>query len=186
MVSLSDLWIPILVSAVAVFVASSIIHMVLPYHRSDYKPIPKEEAFLDAVRQFDIPPGDYLAPRPASRADMSDPRFIERVKRGPWTMMTIMPGGSMGMGKQLVQWFLYCLLVSILSAELGHEALARNAGVEEVCFFVGTAAFMGYALALLQSSIWYRRNWLTTLKAVFDGFIYALITGQTFGWIWPR
>ncbi len=37
MVSLMSLWIPILVSAVIVFVLSSIIHMVLPYHRTDLR-----------------------------------------------------------------------------------------------------------------------------------------------------
>ena len=37
MVSLADLWLPILLSAVLVFVASSLIHMVLGWHRHDFK-----------------------------------------------------------------------------------------------------------------------------------------------------
>ena len=186
MVSLASLWIPILVSAVAVFIASSIVHMVLPYHRSDFKAVPREDEFLDAVRQFNIPPGDYLAPRPGSRADMASPQFVEKVKRGPRVMMTVTAGGPPSMGKSLGLWFVYLVLVNILAADLGADALPRTAGIEDVCFFVGTAAFMGYTLALLQASIWYGRNWGTTLKSVFDGLIYALITGQTFGWLWPR
>jgi hypothetical protein len=51
---------------------------------------------------------------------------------------------------------------------------------------VGTAAFMGYSLALLQHSIWYKRNWGTTLKSVFDGLLYGLLTAGVFGWLWPR
>ena len=43
MVSISALWLPILLSAVIVFVASSIIHMVLPVHRGDYRKLPEED-----------------------------------------------------------------------------------------------------------------------------------------------
>ena len=186
MVTLSALWIPILVSAVAVFIASSIVHMVLPHHRSDFQAVSKEDEFLDAVRRFSIPPGDYLAPRPGSRSDMSGPQFLEKVKRGPRVMMTITSGGPPSMGKSLGLWFLYLVIVSVLAADLGADALPRGSGVEDVCFFVGTAAFMGYALALLHSSIWYGRKWGTTLKAVADGLVYAIITGQAFGWLWPR
>lgn len=186
MVSLMSLWIPILLSAVAVFVASSIIHMALPYHRNDLKAVPSEDRFLDAVRSFNIPPGDYGAPHAGSMAAMRDPQFVERMKKGPLVLMTVAPGGSPSMGKSLTLWFLYSLLVSAIAAELGSHALAPGAGVEDVCFFVGTAAFLGYSVGLLQSSIWSRRNWGTTLKSVFDGIIYAIITGQTFGWLWPH
>ena len=36
MVGLAALWLPILLSAVIVFVASSLIHMVSGWHKSDY------------------------------------------------------------------------------------------------------------------------------------------------------
>ena len=186
MVSLSALWIPILVSAVAVFIASSIVHMVLPHHRSDFKAVSREDDFLEAIRQFNISPGDYVAPRPSSQSGMSNPQFLEKVKRGPRVMMTVVAGGSPAMGKSLALWFLYLVVVSIFAADLGADALPRGSGVEDVCFFVGTAAFMGYALALLHAPIWYGTKWSTTLKSVADGFVYALITGQTFGWLWPK
>ena len=37
MMPLSALWLPIVLSAVIVFVASSIMHTLLPYHRGDYQ-----------------------------------------------------------------------------------------------------------------------------------------------------
>src|SRR6266853_4122633 len=98
MVSLTSLWLPILVSAAAVFVASSIVHMVLPFHRNDYKAVPREDEVLDALRRFNIPPGDYIAPRPASPADMRSPAFIEKAKTGPIVMMTTSAGGSISIG----------------------------------------------------------------------------------------
>jgi hypothetical protein len=30
------------------------------------------------------------------------------------------------------------------------------------------------------------RSWIRTLKSMFDGLIYALLTASVFGWLWPR
>src|SRR5450755_381047 len=110
MVSIVSLWLPILLSAVAVFIASSVIHMFLGYHSADYKRVPAEDEFMAAVRKLDIPPGDYMVPRPTSHAAFKDPAFQEKFKAGPRGMMTIMKNGEMSMGPQFVQWFLYCVL----------------------------------------------------------------------------
>ena len=181
MVPFSSLLLPILVSGVAVFIVSSIIHMMLPYHRSDMKALPQEDRVLEALRGLNIPPGDYGAPHPGSMAGMRSPEFAEKVKRGPLVLINVAAGGSVGMGKQLGLWFVYSLIVGLLCADLAHDALVPGSSVEEVCFFVGTAAFMGYGLALLQFSIWYRRSWITTFKSLFDSIIYAIVTGQVFG-----
>src|SRR5215470_7999873 len=93
MVTLTQLWLPILVSAVFVFVASSIIHMVLPYHKSDYKRVKDEDGLMEFLRKMGDSPGDYLFPRPASREQMKDPAFQEKCKKGPMGFMTLMPGG---------------------------------------------------------------------------------------------
>ena len=50
MAFLADLWLPILLSAVFVFVASSVLHMVLPIHKGDYKKPPGEDAVLESMR----------------------------------------------------------------------------------------------------------------------------------------
>lgn len=51
--------------------------------------------------------------------------------------------------------------------------------------FAGTTAFVGYSLALWQNTIWFKRSWIVTLKANVDGLVYGLLTGGTFGWLWP-
>ena len=56
----------------------------------------------------------------------------------------------------------------------------------QVFRLAGTVAFIGYALALWQMSIWYRRQWRTTIVSTIDGPIYAGLTAGTFGWLWPR
>lgn len=186
MVSIVSLAIPILLSAVIVFVASSILHMVLPFHHGDLKKVPKEDEFLEAVRRLNLPAGDYASPHAASSADMKNPAFKERMRRGPLVLMTVAPGSSSGMGTSLVQWFLYCVLVSIFAAYITGRALGPGVDYLQVFRFAGATAFLGYSMALLQHSIWYRRNWGTTVKSMVDGLVYGLLTAGTFGWLWPR
>lgn len=186
MVPVLSLWVPIFLSAILVFVLSSIIHMVLTYHRSDFRRLPREDEVLDAFRNLRIAPGDYAAPHAGSPAGMKDPAYVEKVNKGPVVLMTVVPGGPPTMGTSLALWFLYAVMVSVFAAYIAGRALGPGAYYLEVFRFVGTAAFMGYSFALLQNSIWFKRNWGTTLKSVFDGLVYALVTAGTFGWLWPQ
>jgi hypothetical protein len=186
MTALSALWLPILVSAVAVFVASSIIHMTPLWHKTDYPRYPNEDRVLDALRPLSLPPGDYFMPRPSSPAEMRSVEFQEKVKRGPAVLMTVMPPWSGSMTTNLAQWFVYCLVVSVFAAYISAAALpAGTATFAAICRFAGTTAFIGYTLALWQMSVWYRRAWSMTLKSTFDGAIYAAVTCAVFGWLWP-
>lgn len=183
MIPLMSLWIPILVSAVLVFFASWILHMLLPYHRSDFRRVPQEDEFMEAVRKLDIPPGNYMTPHSDSPAAMKDPAFKEKVDRGPVTILTVMRDPSMG--KSLLQWFVYCVVVSVFAAYVAGRAVGPGAEYLEVFRFAGTTAFVGYALALWQNSIWYKIAWSTTFKSTIDGLIFGLLTGGVFGWLWP-
>ena len=186
MVSIPSLWLPILLSAVAVFVVSSLIHMVLGYHAGDYRKVSAEDDVMAALRKFDIPPGDYMIPRPGSVKAMKDPAFLEKFKAGPRALMTVMPGGEINMGPQLAQWFLYSILIGITAAYIAGRALPSGARYLAVFRFAGATAFFGYSLALWQTSIWYKKSWATTMRSTFDGLIYGLLTGGFFGWLWPR
>ncbi len=185
MTELSALWVPILLSAVIVFVVSSIIHMASPWHKSDYPKLPNEDKVMDALRPLAIPPGDYLVPRPSSREEMRSPEFAEKMKKGPVVMMTVMPG-VMTMGRNLGMWFAYLVVVGVFAGYVAGRTLPAGTAYLRVFQLVGATAFVGYALALWQMSIWYRRAWATTVKATVDGLIYALLTAGTFGWLWPR
>ena len=186
MVPLTSLWAPILLSAVIVFVASSIMHMVLPFHRKDYKKLPAEDDVMAALRKFAIPPGDYLVPCGGSPAAMKSPEFIEKMNKGPMMMMTVMPNGMPPMGPIFALWFAYCVVISVFGGYVASRALGPGAPYLEVFRFVGTVAFVGYSLALWQNTIWYRRSWATTLRSNIDGLIYGMLTAGTFGWLWPK
>jgi hypothetical protein len=188
MVPLTSLVAPLILSAVLVFVASSIIHMVLPYHRNDVKRIPldKETELLETLRRLNIAPGDYAAPHAGSMAGMKDPAFVAKMTKGPLVFMTLSPGAAPSMGKNLALWFLYIIVVNFFAAYVSGRALAVGSPYPAVFRFMGATAFMGYAMALPQHSIWYRRSWVTTAKSVFDGLVYASLTAGVFGWLWPR
>ena len=186
MITLHALWLPILLSSVFVFVASLIIHMALPWHKGDYKKVPEEDKAMDALRPFGIPPGDYMLPRCSSSAEMKSPEFAEKLKKGPVVILTVVPNCSMNMGKSLALWFLYLAAVSFFAGNVALHALPGGAGYHRVFRCIGVTSFLGYAAALWQMSIWYRRSWCTTIKATVDGLIYAGLTAGTFGWLWPR
>ncbi len=186
MTGLHQLWLPILLSAVFVFVLSSVIHMASPWHKSDYPAVPNEDAVAAALRPFAIPPGDYMLPRPATRADVRSAAFAEKLKLGPVMVLGVWPNGPTSMARNLGGWFLYCTVVGVFAAYVAGRALPPGTPYLRVFQLAGATAFVGYALALWQMSIWYRRAWSTTVKATVDGLLYALLTAGTFGWLWPR
>lgn len=186
MVSLSALWLPILVSGVFVFVASSIIHMALTYHRSDCDPLATEEQLLDAMRKLGVPPGDYYLPHAGSMAVMKSPEYQAKLERGPLAVMTVLRGKGTPMGQRLFQWFVFSLVVSLFAGYVASRTLGPGTPYRTVFRIVGTVAFAGYALGLWPNSIWWSKKWSTTIKGTFDGLVYALLTAGVFGWLWPR
>src|SRR4051812_1874541 len=102
MIPLTALWLPILVSTVIVFLASFLMHMVLKYHRSDYRKLPEEDRVTDALRAANVEPGPHYFFPYCSFEEMKSPPVIEKMKRGPVGFVTVLPSGPPAMGKNLV------------------------------------------------------------------------------------
>jgi hypothetical protein len=185
MVPLTALWLPILLAAIIVFVASSIMHMLLPYHRSDYQKLPEEDKLLAALRAAGLKRGLYIFPF-CTHKEMKSPAMIEKYKQGPVGMMTVFPSGPPAMPKFLAMWFAYCLIIGFFVAYLTGHTVAPGARYLAVFRVAGTAAFLGYGLGHLSNAIWKGQTWSATIKEVVDGLIYGLLTAGTFGWLWPR
>ena len=186
MVPLSALWLPILVSALIVFVASSIIHMAPLWHRNDYPAPPDQDAATAALRPLNIPPGDYMIPRAPNMAEMKKPEFQDRMNRGPNVIMTVLKPGPLAMGPTFVQWFIFIIVVSIFSAYVASRAVGPGQDYLDVFRFAGTTAFLAYSMAVWPLTIWYHRGASYAIKDTVDGLIYGLLTAGTFGWLWPR
>ncbi|MBI3006079.1 MAG: hypothetical protein HYY49_11795 [Ignavibacteriales bacterium] len=186
MVPLMSLWLPILVSAMFVFLISFVLHTVLTYHYKDFSKVSDEEGVMDALRKFNIPDGEYVIPHAATSKDMNTTEFKEKLKKGPTGFITFWDGSRNEMSKNLTQWFIYCVVVGVFAAYLAGRALGPGAQYLAVFRFAGTAAFLGYTVALWQDSIWFKRKWSTSFKNTSDGLVYALVTAGTFGWLWPE
>lgn len=185
MVPVTSLWLPVLLSAVLVFLASSVIHMFTPWHKSDVRGVPDEEEALSTLRRLKIPAGDYVMPYAGSAAAMKDPAYQARLQAGSAVFLTVWQGTT-NMGPQLAAWFVYAVVVSIFAGYMAGAALPAGASYLDVFRFAGTTAFVGYALALPQNSIWWKRGWGFTVRSMIDGLVYGCITAGVFGWLWPR
>ena len=185
MVSIGSLWMPIGLSAVAVFIWSSLSHMVLKLHKNDYQQLDNESEVMAALRQAGVKPGSYAFPCPEDPKDMGSPEMVEKYKQGPVGFMNIMPSGPPAMGKYLTQWFLYSVLISVFVAYLTGRTVATGAEYLGVFRVAGTAAFLVYGVANLVDSIWKAQPWGITIRHVADGLVYSLLTAGVFGWLWP-
>jgi len=188
MVGIVALLVPIVLAAVAVFITSSVMHMVLPHHKNDFATVPDQDGVMAALRGFKIAPGDYVLPNTGGDPSvMKTDAFKAKMEQGPLVVMTVMPPGTFGggMGKTLGVWFLYCVLVSFFVAYAAELAMDSGADYMEVFRFTGTVAFGFYALGQWPRSIWYKASWATTLKSTADSFLYGLMTAGVFGWLWP-
>jgi hypothetical protein len=185
MLSVVALWMPILLAAVVVFIASSVIHMVLPYHRNNYKKLPEEDKIRAALRALNLAPGLYHTPF-CTHKEMNTPEAKAKFVEGPVALMTVFPNGPVNMGKFLGLWFAFCVLVEILVAYLAVNTMGRGMRSRHVFRVTGTAAFLAYGIGTLANGIWKGQPWSVVFKEVFDGLIYSLLTAGTFGWLWPR
>jgi len=185
MATLMGLWLPILLSAVIVFIASSLVHMVLGYHKNDYKKLPDEDKILAAVRPANLTPGLYNFPF-CTHKDLKSPAVQEKFKPGPVGYMIVRPSGPVNMGKYMGMWFVYCVVVGVFVAYLGVHTIGPFPPYRHVFRIIGTAAFLAYGIGGLANGIWKGLPWSMVLKEAFDGLIYALLTAGTFGWLWPR
>jgi hypothetical protein len=185
MISTTQLLVPALLSAVLVFLVSSIVHMLTPWHANDMSKLPDEAGVLSALRPFNLRPGSYVAPRPSGMKELGTPEFQAKMKQGPHMLMTVLSAET-GMGQQLTLWFFYAFVIALFAGYVTSRATNAGSDYKVVFKFVAAIAFGAYSMGLWQMSIWYRRPWIVTLKSTIDGLVYACLTAGAFGWLWPR
>ncbi|MDJ0522862.1 MAG: hypothetical protein QNJ90_12410 [Planctomycetota bacterium] len=182
-VSLADLWLPILLSGVAVFFLSFIMWMVLPHHRSDWSKLPDEDGTMDHLG--DIEAGMYTFPHCVTPEEMKDPAYIEKRDKGPSGMMTIVPRGPMNMGKSMFLSFIYNVIIAVLVAYVATIAIAKGDPNGDVLQLTSTVAWLGFAGAHGWYLLWFYYKPALIAKSVIDGLVYALACGFLFKAFWP-
>ena len=184
MITLGALWLPIIASAVLVFVASSLVHMVFKYHNKDYTKIPNEDAVRAAIRG--AKPAQYIIPYCSDMKDMEKPEMKQKYVEGPVVVMNLMRPGLPKMSNYLIQWFVFIVFVSFFIAYIAAHTIPSGARYLAVFRVVGAIGFLAYGAGQIPESIWMGKPWKVTWKGVFDGLVYGLVTAGTFGWLWPR
>jgi hypothetical protein len=182
---LGSLSLPGVVSAVAVFFLSFLLHMVLRYHKADFKRIADEDGVAAAIRKAALSPGVYFIPYCSEPSQMKDPAMRKKFEDGPVVGLTVRPSGPPGFGKNLAQWFLLCLLVSFVAAYVARHTLSFGSPGMDVLRITGTLAFAAYGFGYCQDSIWKGIPWSNSLRGLLDAALYALTTGLVFRWLWP-
>lgn len=186
MVSLSALWLPILVSAVILWFAGFLAWMVLPHHRGDWKPLPDENAQMAELRKQGVPgPGQYQFPYCKDSKAMKDPEWQRKMKEGPAGMLVLFRPGGANMGMSMVLYFLQCLIVSLFVGYLASRTVPAGSEYLRVFQVAGTAGVLAWAGALPTAAIWFGRSWSSILKEMLDGVVYGLLMAGVFGWLWP-
>ena len=186
MVTWSQLLLPIALSAVFVFIASSIIHMVLKWHNPDYRKLKNEDEVSAAIKKGAPSPGQYIFPHCLDGKDAASPEMAKKFAEGPVGVMYIKPHGQMKLGPFLMKWVLYTVVVGALVGYVARFTLKTGATYDDVFRLVGTCAWLAYAWSMPSDSIWKGKPWSSTVRSLIDGLVYALITAGTFGWLWPR
>jgi hypothetical protein len=182
-VSLLALWLPVLVSAVIVFLAAFIAWTVLPHHRSDWLRIPNEEPLLRAIRDLGLERGQYVFPHAMTPEGAKDPDAQAKLKEGPVGSLIIR--GAPDMRKSLLSYFIFTLAVSLMAGYVAYVTIPPGTEYLTVFRVVGTTAFLAYSAAEIPRAIWFGHTWSSTWKAVVDGLFFGLLSGGVFGWLWP-
>jgi hypothetical protein len=186
MVSIPELWLPILASTVLVFAASNLVWMVLPHHKSDARPLPDEPAAVDTLGKQGLKPGLYRFPWAGSMAEMRDPAFVEKLNKGPVALLTVIPSGPFNLARSLGLWTSYLVVIGVCVAYLTGRVMQPGAPYLEVFRVSGTVAFLAYSGAQLPAAIWWGKPLGVVVKEILDGLLYGLLTAGAFGWLWPR
>jgi hypothetical protein len=181
MVSLLELWLPILLSTILIFMASALMWMVMPHHRTDWQSMPNGEQVQEMLKG--VPPGQYIYPGIMTREVRNDKAAQERYQSGMGFVIVREP--KFEMGKQMGLSFLHYLVVSTLIAYVAASMVPSGVAYLTVFRVVGAAAILAYTGALASNAIWWGNSWSSTIKNIFDGVVYGLLTAGVFAWLWP-
>ena len=180
-----ELWLPIVVSGLAVFVMSALVWTALPHHRKEFGALNNDDAVLNAVRGGNPAPGLYMTPHFKSAEERNSDAGKAKLQAGSMAFITVMPGGNRSMGPMMAQSLVVNLVVAMFVGYLAFHTVPAGAQYLQVFRVAGTATFMAYGLAHLPDSVWFGRPWSSYFLGAFDALLYALIAGGIFGWLWP-
>ena len=180
---LTDFWLAILVTTVALFFLSFVLWAAIPFHEKDHAKLPDEDAVMSALRASGAKNGAYIFPY-CTHKDQKNAELMQKWKDGPAGRLTLFTGCPMG--RNLVLTFLVLLIATTLIAYIASLAnIAPGAGFMEKFRFVGSLGVLAYCFAHLPHFIWFGHSVRGIVTCTIDGVVYGLATGAVFAWLWP-
>jgi hypothetical protein len=186
MIEWTALVVPALISTGLVFIASSVIHMVLKWHSPDYRKFSNEDEVRAAIRRANALPGQYILPHCLDGKDMAKPEMKQKFEEGPNAVVFLRPNGMAKLGSFLGAWVVYTVVLSLIIGYVGWSALPRGTSYLKVFQVIGATAWLAYAWGGPIDSIWKGKPWISTARGMIDGLVYATLTAGSFAWLWPR
>jgi hypothetical protein len=184
-VSITQLWLPILLGGIFCWFASALIHMLLKYHNADYQKLTNEDQVGDALRQGKVTPGFYHMPHCTDMKEMQNEAMQEKFNKGPIAMISVFESGMPKMGKLLLQQFFYFLIACLFIAYVATLSLDASADYRIVFRLVASISFLSFGYAVIPYSIWFGQPWAVSLRYLLDALIYAAVVAGTFSWFLP-
>jgi len=181
MSDLIALWLPIVLAAVAGFIASSLAWTVLPHHKTDWNKLPDEDGVMNHIRTNNVKPGQYMFPY-CEPADFKDEAVKQRYLDGPNGIMTVWPGPP-SMGRNMALTFLFFLIASTFIGYITALGTGPDSSYLDVFRISGTAAILAYSFAFIPNAIWFGKPARAVAMDILDGVAYGLITAGIFGWL---
>ena len=185
MAALTQLWLPIIVTAIAVFIASSLVHMVFKWHNADFRGVANEDEVRAALRAGNLAPGQYMVPHCLDMKDLQDPAMQQKFVDGPIAMITVRPNGLPTMGRALLQWFVFNLVLAAICAVLAVQVLGIDTDPGRAGHLVGITSLLAYGAGSVSLGIWMGKPWRSVAKDVLDALIYGTVSALVFMWLWP-
>jgi hypothetical protein len=182
MIAITSLWLPIVLSAALVWIASALVWTVLPHRRKEFRGLPDEEAARNALRAA---PGEYSIPYAADASAMKDPEHRRKMEEGPVAYVRVVPSGGPSMGRPMALSFLYYLVIGVVVAYLTSRTLDPGAHYLSVFRVAGAVAWTAHFFAAVPDSIWFGKPWTSTAKLFVESLVYGLLTAGSFGALWP-
>jgi hypothetical protein len=180
LMSVYDLWLPILVTGIATHLLSTLAWMLLPHHRLEWQKIPAEEAFQDAIVAHNIGAGQYVFPFTQDMKEIKTEAFQKR--QNTCQGMLVLRNSSLNMGAAILKTLTHFLVVAFVIGYLASLGLPAGAPFPKVVQFVTTAGLLTHCAAHFPHVFWFPRK---IAMELIDGIVFSLATGLVFAAFWP-
>jgi hypothetical protein len=184
MADLMGLWLPIVAAAIAVFVASSLVHMVFKWHKSDFGRLSDEDEVQSVLRKAGAARGQFIVPYCQDMKESQSEAMKAKYIAGPIASITVFPSGVPTMGPMLGKWFVQNLVFATIAAAIALQVYGRGEHGHEAGHLAGLLTALAYGGGSIGQGVWMGKPWRVVALDLLDALIYGTVTALVFWKLW--